>query len=84
MVSMKKDAVLRVLRENPNGLTIQEISKKGKMSRITATIYVQGLLGEGAASERKIGSYRMIYLKERYMQAVKEGELIKRLHEKIH
>lgn len=81
--SEKKAMILKVLRENPDGLTIQEIAKTGKMSRITATVYIQGLLGEGVISERKIGSYRMLYMKDNYMQQVKKGELIRKLSEKV-
>lgn len=84
MRSDKKKAVLKVLKENPKGLTIQDISKKAKMSRITATVYIQGLLGEGVLSERRVGAYRMIYLKEKYIEPVKEGELVKVLQHKVH
>lgn len=79
----KKEIILKILREHPDGLTIQEISKLGKMSRITATIYIHELLGEGKIVERKIGAYRLLYLKEKYLETVKEKEIIEKIKEKI-
>jgi hypothetical protein len=53
------------------------------MSRITATIYIHELLGEGKIVERKIGAYRLLYLKEKYLETVKEKEIIEKIKEKI-
>ena len=79
----KKELILKILREHPDGLTIQEIANLGKMSRITATIYIHELLGEGKIVERKIGAYRLLYLKEKYLETVKEKEIIEKIKEKI-
>jgi predicted transcriptional regulator len=79
----KKEIILKLLKEHPDGLTIQEISRLGKMSRITATIYVHELLGEGKITERKIGAYRLLYLTEKYLESVKEKEVIEKIKEKI-
>ena len=53
MKTNKKELILGILKANPDGLTIQEISKIGKISRITATIYIHELLGEEKITERK-------------------------------
>jgi predicted transcriptional regulator len=79
----KKKIIFEILKRNPDGLTIQEVSKLGKMSRITATIYLHELLGEGKVVERKIGAYRLFYLHEKYLETVKEKELIEKIKEKI-
>ncbi|MEM5829357.1 MAG: winged helix-turn-helix transcriptional regulator [Candidatus Aenigmatarchaeota archaeon] len=79
----KKEAILNVLKANPDGLTIQEISKLTGMSRITTTIYVHELLGEGKITERKIGAYRLFYLKDKYLEVVKEKEILEKIKEKI-
>ena len=63
MEKSEKEIILQLLSKEPRGLTIQEISRLGKMSRFTATIYVHELLGEGKISERKIGAYRLFKLK---------------------
>lgn len=83
MKESKKQMILKILEENPDGLTIQEISKLGKISRITATIYVHELIGEGLIVERKIGAYRLLYPKEKYVKTIKEKELIEKLKNKI-
>jgi predicted transcriptional regulator len=79
----KKEVIISILKEHPDGLTIQEISKISGMSRITATIYIHELLGEGKVTERKIGAYRLFYLKEKYLETVKEKEVIEKIKEKI-
>jgi Fic family protein len=79
----KKELITNILKENLDGLTIQEISNLGKISRITATIYIHELLGEGKLTERKIGAYRLFYLKEKYLESVNEKELVEKIKEKI-
>ena len=79
----KKEIIFNILKEHHDGLTVQEISEIGKMSRITATIYVHELLGEGTITERKIGAYRLFCLKEKYLESVKEKEIIQKIKEKI-
>jgi hypothetical protein len=79
----KKDIIIKLLKENPDGMTVQDISEKGAMSRITATIYIHELLGGEVVTERKIGAYRLFNLKEKHVESVTEEELIKKLKEKI-
>jgi hypothetical protein len=57
--------------------------KSGKMSRITATIYLHELLGEKTVVERKIGAYRMFFLKERYLDPVRKKEVIDKIKKAI-
>ena len=83
MKKSKKDMILKLIVENSDGLTIQEIAKLGKISRITATIYIHELLGEGLITERKIGAYRLFYPKEKYLESVKQKEFIEELKDKI-
>ena len=79
----KKEVIINILKQHPDGLTIQEISKLSGMSRITVTIYIHELLGEGKVTERKVGAYRLFYLKEKYLESVKEKEIIEKIKEKI-
>ncbi len=65
MEGREKEIILELLSKEKGGLTIQEISRLGKMSRFTATIYIHELLGEGKVVERKIGAYRLFKLKEK-------------------
>jgi predicted transcriptional regulator len=59
MVVTEKDIILSVLKKEPRGMTIQEISKLGKLSRFKVTIYIHELLGEKRVTERKIGAYKL-------------------------
>lgn len=59
----EKELILQILKKEPRGMTVQDISKLGKMSRFNATIYVHELLGEGLVTERKIGAYRLFKIK---------------------
>jgi len=83
MAKSKKESIIDILRNHPEGLTIQNISKLGKMSRITATIYLHELLGEKGIVERKVGAYRMFFLKDRYLEPVKRKELIDKIKKAI-
>jgi len=65
MEGNEKEIILELLGREKGGLTIQDISRLGKMSRFTATIYIHELLGEGKIVERKIGAYRLFKLKEK-------------------
>ena len=65
MEGNEKEIILELLGREKGGLTIQDISRLGKMSRFTATIYIHELLGEGKVVERKIGAYRLFKLKEK-------------------
>jgi Fic family protein len=64
MKKNEKQLILKLLKKEPMGLTIQDITRLGKMNRFTATIYIHELLGEGAITERKIGAYRIFKIKK--------------------
>ena len=64
MEKKEKKIIFQLLKDRPRGLTIQEISRLGKMSRFTAAIYVHELLGEGKITERKIGAYKLFKIKK--------------------
>jgi len=63
MKKSEKQLILELLEKEPRGLTVQEISRLGKISRFIATIYIHELLGEGKVTERKIGAYRLFKIK---------------------
>lgn len=64
MKKREKEKILKILKDEPKGMTIQDIKRRGKMSRFTATIYIHELLGEGKVTERKIGAYRLFKIKK--------------------
>ena len=77
-----KEKIYRIIKENPDGLTIQEVARKAGVSRITASIYVHELLGEGRIQQRKIGVYRILFPKEKVIEEVKMKELVEKLKKK--
>ena len=56
--------IRRILGEDTRGLTIQELSVKTKVSRITAAIALAKLEGAGEIDVRVIGNCKLHYLKD--------------------
>lgn len=54
--------ILELLRKNPEGLTIKDISTKLKRNRITTRTYLGFLLGSGLIRERRVGVAKLYYL----------------------
>ena len=59
------DEIRIILKRDTRGLTIQELSQKTKVSRITAAMALMRLEGEGAIDIRIIGNCKLHYLRER-------------------
>jgi len=57
------EQIREILREDTRGLTIQEISEKTKVSRITAAMALMKLDGAGLIDVRVIGNCKLHYLK---------------------
>ena len=59
----KKEVVSDLLKKNPMGLTIVEISKLSKISRNTVAIALAELKGEDVITIRPIGKAKLHYWK---------------------
>ena len=59
-----REKIIKILKENPQGLTILNISKLLGMNRITVSKYIYGLIVEGSISQRRIGPAKICCLKE--------------------
>ncbi|MBI5803146.1 HTH domain-containing protein [Candidatus Pacearchaeota archaeon] len=57
----KKESVADLLKKNPMGLTIVEISKLLKISRNTVAVALAELKGEGKITIRLIGKAKLNY-----------------------
>jgi len=57
------EEIKRILTEDTRGLTIQELSEKTKVSRITASIALAKLEGAQEIDVRVIGNCKLHYLK---------------------
>ena len=58
--------IREILREDTRGLTIQELSEKTKVTRITASIALAKLEGLGEIDVRVLGNCKLHYLKEKW------------------
>ena len=67
----KEEKILKILEQNPQGITISEIAKKARMSRNTASKYVYGLVKAGKIYQRRVGVVAICYLKE-YGEKIEE------------
>jgi len=75
--------IIEVLKKHPEGLTFQKIAKLTGMSRITATKYIHELLGAGVIYQRKVGVAKLCYLRDRYIQEVKQQEILEKLRKRL-
>ncbi len=57
--------IKRILSQDTRGLTIQELSEKTKVSRITASIALAKLEGAREIDVRVIGNCKLHYLKKK-------------------
>ena len=55
--------IKEILRKDTRGLTIQELSEKTKVSRITTAMALMKLEGAGSIDVRVIGNCKLHYLK---------------------
>lgn len=73
-VSKVVEEIKRILKEDIRGLTIQELSEKIKVSRITASIALAKLEGAGEIDVRSIGNCKLHYLKNKKKNRKEGGE----------
>jgi len=55
--------ILKILKKDTRGLTIQELSNEIKTTRITISLALMKLEGEGKLDIRVIGNCKLHYLK---------------------
>lgn len=79
-----KSQILQALKENHYGLTIEDIAKLLKLNRITVTKYVHELLGAQSIHERKIGGYRLLFVKPTHIKEVVDEMLTETLKKKFY
>lgn len=78
-----KREIMETLRANPEGLTIQDLAKKTGAHRQTVTKYVLWLEGAGVIIRRRVGAATLHYLKSRFVEAVKEKDILDKLKKKL-
>ena len=58
------DEIKKILKKDTRGLTIQELSEKINVSRITISMALMKLEGAGVIDVRNIGNCKLNYLKQ--------------------
>jgi PAS domain S-box-containing protein len=61
----EQDRIRNLLKENPKGLTIEEVSKKLSLNRATAAKYLNSMMISGQAELRELGRAKIFYLSQR-------------------
>jgi PAS domain S-box-containing protein len=61
----EQDRIRNLLKENPKGLTIEEVSKKLSLNRATAAKYLNSMMISGKAELRELGRAKVFYLSQR-------------------
>jgi len=56
-----KDVITGLLKDYPQGLSIEELSSRGKMNRTTVRVILAELLGEKLITQRHIGQVKINY-----------------------
>ena len=69
-----KKRIVEILKEHPEGLTIQELSKLTVAHRQTVTKYVLVLEALGIIYRRRIGAVTLQYLKKDFEALKKVGK----------
>lgn len=59
------DDIKKILKKDTRGLTIQELSEKTKVTRITTSMVLMKLEGMGLIDVRVIGNCKLHYLKQK-------------------
>lgn len=57
-----RERIVDILRKNPDGLTILDISTALNANRNTITKYIYELSGLGVISQRKIGTAKLCFI----------------------
>ena len=55
--------VQKILKKDSRGLTIQELANQTNVSRITVSMALMNLMGQGIIEVREIGNCKLHYLK---------------------
>ena len=61
----EQERIRELLKSNPKGLTIEEVSKKLELNRSTAAKYLTSLVVSGQADMRTLGPAKLFYLTQR-------------------
>ncbi|MDD1686090.1 PAS domain-containing sensor histidine kinase [Methanoregula sp.] len=61
----EQNRIRSLLKDNPKGLTIEDVSKKLSLNRATAAKYLNSMMISGQAEMRELGRAKIFYLSQR-------------------
>lgn len=61
-----KDLIIKILKEHPEGLMLNQIARLTRMNRHTVTKYVHELMGSKSVFQREAAAAKLCYLREHY------------------
>jgi len=79
----KQKRKLLILEEHPEGLSISEIAKLARFNRHTIAKYIHELIGAEKIYQRDLGTIKLHYLPSKFIQPVKEKEILEKLKRQI-
>ena len=56
-----KLVIIGLLKDNPQGLTIEDLASRSKLNRITVRTILEGLKGEKVITQRIVGQAKINY-----------------------
>lgn len=60
---VSKDVIIGLLKDNSQGLSIEELASKSKLNRTTVRVILEGLIGEKVVIQRIVGNTKLNYWK---------------------
>jgi len=78
-----KKEIVETVRAHPEGLTIMDLSRIIGSHRQTITKYVLVLEATDVIHRRRVGSATLHYLKERFVESVKEQEILDKIKKRL-
>lgn len=57
----KKEMIIDLLKDNPQGLTIEDLSSRSSLNRITVRTILEGLKGSKDITQRAVGQAKLNY-----------------------
>lgn len=58
-----KEVIIGLLKDHPEGLSIENLSSRSKLNRTTVRVILEGLIGEKLINQRHIGQVKLNYWK---------------------
>ena len=56
-----KEVIIGLLKDSPQGLTIEDLASRGRMNRTTVRVVLAELIGEDIITQRAVGQAKLNY-----------------------